>query len=157
MEQNTNAAAGIIDTATSTVKNIVDVILAKLNITERGKIENFFMKQRSELNKEIRDLTKNKKTLIDDHQDAVEDLNEKLADAQVEVEEAYSAVTVEDISSNEKAKAFANNYWDNIEVAEQRVESIKDQILDAEEDFNNEIEEIDAQIDERQRRLNKIS
>jgi len=157
MEQNTNAAAGILDTATSRVKNIVDVILAKLNITERGKIENFFMKQRSELNKEIRDLTKNKKTLIDDHQDAVEDLNEKLADAQVEVEEAYTAVTVEDISSNEKAKAFANNYWDNIEVAEQRVEGIKDQILDAEEDFNNEIEEIDTQIDERQRRLNKIS
>ena len=157
MEQNANAAAGILDTATSTVKNIVDVILAKLNITERGKIENFFMKQRSELNKEIRDLTKNKKTLIDDHQDAVEDLNEKLADAQVEVEEAYSAVTVEDISSNEKAKAFANNYWDNIEVAEQRVEGIKDQIQDAEEDFKDEIEEIDAQIDERQRRLNKIS
>lgn len=157
MEQNTNAAAGILDTATSAVKNIVDVILAKLNITERGKIENFFMKQRSELNKEIRDLTKNKKTLIDDHQDAVEDLNEKLADAQVEVEEAYSTVTVEDISSNEKAKAFANNYWDNIEVAEQRVEGIKDQILDAEEDFNDEIKEIDAQIDERQRRLNKIS
>lgn len=156
MEQNPNVAADTTSVA-SVVKGIVDIVLAKLNITERGKIENFFMKQRSELNKEIRDLTKNKKTLIDDHQDELEDLDEKLADALVEINEAYSAVTIENISSNEKAKAFSDTYWANIEEAEQRVESIKDLITDSKEDFQDEIEEIDAQIDERQRRLNKIS
>ena len=156
MEQNANVAADTTSVA-SVVKGIVDIVLAKLNITERGKIENFFMKQRNELSKEIRDLNKNRKTLTDDYADALEDFNEQLVDAKVEVDEAYSSVTVENVSSNGSAKSFADKYWDNIEICEQKVEGIKEATQVATDNFNINLAEIDAQIVERERRLFRIS
>ena len=144
-------------TEKSVVKTIVDVILAKLNITERGKIENFFMKQRSELNRELRDLNKNKKTLSDEHQDFLDDMTEKLQDAKSDVEEAYSDVTIENLVSNESAKAFGTSYWNRIEVAERAVAKLEAQVKSATTLYSSELEKIEAEIKERQRRLNKIS
>lgn len=136
---------------------IVAKVLALLNITEEGKIENFFMKQRKSLEKDIKNLNKNLDTLKDQHQDAIEDLNEKLEDARVRVTEAYTSVKVEDIDTNEKANQFADLYWNRIEIAENEVKRLEKQIEDSEKAQQELIESIQKEITERQRRLDMIS
>ena len=136
---------------------IVAKVLALLNITEEGKIENFFMKQRKSLEKDIKNLNKNLDTLKDQHQDAIEDLNEKLEDARVRVTEAYTSVKVEDIDTNEKANQFADSYWNRIEIAENEVKRLKEQIENSEKAQQELIESIQKEIVERQRRLDMIS
>lgn len=137
--------------------SIVAKVLALLNITEEGKIENFFMKQRKSLEKDIKNLNKNLDTLKDQHQDAIEDLNEKLEDARVRVTEAYTSIKVEDIDTNEKANQFADLYWDRIERAESEVEKLEKQKEQAEKVQQDLIENIQKEIAERQRRLDMIS
>lgn len=137
--------------------SIVQKVLALLNITEEGKIENFFMKQRNILNKDIKNLNKNLDTIKDQFEEQLEDLNEKLQDAETVVEEAYTSIKVENIDTNEKANQFADVYWGRIENAEEKVSYIKKQIEDLEKQHVERVESIDKQVSERQRRLEKIS
>lgn len=136
---------------------IVQKILALLNITEEGKIENFFMKQKKALDRDIKNLTKNLDTIKDQHQDELEQLNEKLEDAKTRVEEAYTSVKVEDIDTNEKASNFSEHYWDRIENAEYVVKSIEKEIESITKQKEKTIESIQLEIAERERRLKMIS
>lgn len=137
--------------------NIVAKVLALLNITEEGRIENFFMKQRKSLEKDIKNLNKNLDTTRDQLQDELEELNDKLEDANQRVEEAYTSVKIEDIDTNEKASHFADVYWDRIERAEKEVSRIEKQIEALTKSKNEDIESIEKEIAERQRRLEMIS
>lgn len=137
--------------------NIVQKVLALLNITEEGKIENFFMKQRKSLEKDIKNLNKNLDTIKDQHQDAIDELNEKIEDAKVRVNEAYTSIKVEDIDTNEKANNFADVYWGRIEIAEGEVERLEKQKEESKKSNTELIEDIQKEIKERQRRLDMIS
>jgi hypothetical protein len=136
---------------------IVQRVLALLNITEEGKIENFFMKQRSILTKDIKNLNKNLDTVRDQHNDYLEELNEQLADANVRVEEAYTSVKIENVATNEAANNFASDYWYAVEQAEAAVSQIEKSIKNQTEHFEKQVESINAQIKERQRRLDRIA
>lgn len=137
--------------------SIVQKVLALLNITEEGKIENFFMKQRNILNKDIKNLNKNLDTIKDQYEEELEDLNEKLQDAETVVEEAYTSIKSEDIATNESANQFADVYWGRIENAESTVSFIKQQIKIVKENYDERTKSVKEQIIERQRRLEKIS
>lgn len=137
--------------------NIVQKVLALLNITEEGKIENFFMKQRKSLEKDIKNLNKNLDTLEDQHKDAIDELNEKIEDARVRVNEAYTSIKVENIDTNEKANEFADLYWNRIEIAESEVERLEKLKEESKKSNTELIENIQKEIKERQRRLDMIS
>ena len=136
---------------------IVERVLALLNITEEGKINNFFMKQRNILNKDIKNLNKNLDTLKDQHEERLEELNEKLQDAEVVVEESYTSIKVEDIATNEAANHFSDAYWSRIEQAEYQVSKLKAEIKYIKEAHEKSVEAVKEQITERKRRLEKIS
>lgn len=136
---------------------IVERVLALLNITEEGKINNFFMKQRNILNKDIKNLNKNLDTLKDSHEERLEELNEKLQDAEVVVEESYTSIKVEDIATNEAANHFSDAYWRRIEQAEYQVFRLKAEIKNTKEAHEKSVEAVKEQITERKRRLEKIS
>jgi uncharacterized protein YukE len=136
---------------------ITERVLAFLNITDAGKINNFYLKQQSQLNKDIKNLNKNLDTISDNHEEALEDLQEKLDDAKIRVEEAYQGVTPEDVATNEKAASFADKYWYTVEQAEYVVASIEQQIEKTKELYTDTIESVQKQIAERQRRLAKLA
>lgn len=135
---------------------ITERVLAFLNITDEGRINNFFLKQQSQLNKDIKNLNKNLDILNDQYDERVEELEEKLDDARIRVEEAYQAVTPEDVATNEKAAGFADRYWGVIEGAEYVVADLKQQLEIANEMHTASIESVQKQIAERQRRLSKL-
>lgn len=135
---------------------IVARILSLLNITEEGRINKFFGKQRSLLAKDIKNLNKNLDTLKGQELEDLEELNEQLEDAEVRVEEAYTSVAIKDIATNEAASKFAIVYWENIEKAESEVSRIKEQIEKTKERYAERRKDIQEQIAERERRLSKI-
>jgi DNA repair exonuclease SbcCD ATPase subunit len=136
---------------------ITERVLAFLNITDEGRINNFFLKQQSQLNKDIKNLNKNLDTLNDQYDERVEELEEKLDDARIRVEEAYQGVTPEDVATNEKAAGFADKYWDAIERAEEIVADLEISLQIANEKHTASIESVQKQIAERQRRLSKLA
>ena len=136
---------------------ITERVLAFLNITDEGRINNFFLKQQAQLNKDIKNLNKNLDTLNDQYDERVEELEEKLDDARIRVEEAYQGVTPEDVATNEKAASFADKYWDAIERAEEIVADLEISLQVASEKHTAHVKSVQKQIAERQRRLAKLA
>ncbi len=143
-------------TTKTTATGIVAKVLAWLNITEEGKIVNFFERLRNDLIKEIKKLKRNLEVTKDEYNDKLEVLQEQKQDAEARVDEAYMNVTVENINTNEKASSFVNDYWNNIERAESALDDINSRIKETEEYKEDTIKSIQEQIAERERRLNKI-
>ncbi len=143
-------------TTKTTATGIVAKVLAWLNITEEGKIVNFFERLRNDLIKEIKKLKRNLEVTKDEYNDKLEVLQEQKQDAEARVDEAYMNVTVENINTNEKASSFVNDYWNNIERAESALDDINSRIKETEKYKEDTIKSIQEQIAERERRLNKI-
>ena len=139
------------------ILQITQKVMNFLNLTDDSRINNFYLKQQSQLNKDIKNLNKNLDILNDQFDERVEELDEKLDDARIRVEEAYQAVTPEDVSTNEKAAGFADRYWDAIEKAEKIVADLEKQLDSASEKHTASIEFVQKQIAERQRRLAKLA
>lgn len=137
--------------------SIVKRVLAALNLTEEGKVENFFVKQISVLTKDIKNLGKNIDTVKDQKAEALEELAEKLEDAKVRVEEAYAGVTVENVASNETATRFAETYWRTVSKAEEEVVAIEASIKRTTESYDEQLKGLDAQVAKRQARLDILS
>lgn len=135
---------------------IVAKVLAMLNITEEGRIENFFMKQRKQYEKDIKNLNKNIDTLKDQKAEELDDLKEKLEDANTRVDEAYTSVKIEDIATNELANQFVQVYQDRVERAELEVKRLEERKVSINESYQKRIEDLEKQIAERKRRLAKI-
>lgn len=146
------------EVVTSTPKrSLLAKVLAILNLTDEGRIDNFFSKQTDVLVREKRDLNTNKSTLINQRDQKLEDLNEQLEDAQNDVDSAYAAVKPENVATNDAAKKFAVEYWDNIESAEEKVANIQKQIKSLTESYAEQISDLDAQLVERDRRIARLS
>lgn len=137
--------------------SIVARVLAFLNLTEEGKVENFFGKQRKALEKDIKNLNKNLDTYEDQKTEALEELAEKLEDAKTKVEDAYIGIKPENVATNEAAASFADTYWGAVTRAEKTVERLEDDVLETTKDFNTQLESVKTQIAKKQERLDKIS
>lgn len=144
------------NTTKTTATGIVAKVLAWLNITEEGKIVNFFERLRNDLTKEIKKLKRNLEVTRDEYNDKLEVLQEQKQDAEARVDEAYMNVTVENINTNEKASDFTNIYWSNVEYAEKQLEIINSKIEKEKQNRDEAIKGINDQIAERERRLSKI-
>ena len=65
------------NTTKTTATGIVAKVLAWLNITEEGKIVNFFERLRNDLTKEIKKLKRNLEVTKDEYNDKLEVLQEQ--------------------------------------------------------------------------------
>lgn len=136
--------------------SITQRVMAFLGLTDEGRINGFFLKQQAQLNKDIKNLNKNLDTLLDGYNESVEELQEKLDDAKIRVEEAYQGVTPEDVATNEKASQFADVYWTNVENAEEVVAELEAEMELVKERYTEQKEQTEKQIAERERRLAKL-
>jgi vacuolar-type H+-ATPase subunit D/Vma8 len=143
--------------ATSKTRTIVGKILAKLNLTEEGKVGHFFDKAAKVLTRNIEALEHNLKSIDFNHQAALSKLDEKIEDATESVESAYTEVSVDAIKSNSDQDAFLPNYWYRIEKAESTLDSLKKERDSLISSYENSVKENKEQIKEYTRRLTRIS
>jgi len=137
--------------------SIVERIVTFLELNDAGKLQAFFKREAKKLKRDIKGNEKNLDTLGFNHEQGMEELAEKLEDAELRLENAYLSVDMDSIKTNEAQESFSRQYWVSIELAEKAVQEIKTQVKDREEAFNNEKEDIEAQIKEIKYRIKKIS
>jgi predicted nucleic acid-binding Zn-ribbon protein len=138
-------------------KSIVERIVALLQLTDSGKIQHFFDKQIKSLNRDIVALERNITTLTFHHEADLDAAKEKLEDAKVELESAYLNVTIENVDTNAKQDSYSNAYWNGVELAEEKVQTLEARIISKTDAFKDQVKDIEIQIAERKRRVDKIS
>lgn len=137
--------------------SIVKAVLAFLNIGEDAKIGNFFAKELKKAEAFIRDLKRNLETLKNAYNDRVDDLTEKLADAEEAVTEAFMCITLEDVKTNEAASNYSQIYWSNISKRTDAVESIKQSLVTLKEEYDKEVAAQQEKIGKYQFRIDAIN
>jgi len=136
---------------------LLDRILAKLNLTEEGKFNHFLDKLATQLRRDIKALTHNKESIKQSYEADLEIQTEKIEDAKDAVENSLIEVTVENISTNERQQSFMQSYWRNYEGKQDIVVSLKDTRNLLTVSYEKQVEGIDNQITELNRRLALIT
>lgn len=137
--------------------NLVDKILAVLKLDDNGKITKFFDKEIKKFTQAIKALQQNLKTMELQHEIEVDELNQKIEDATVAVEDAYVNVSIEDLKSNESMESFSEEYWKNITAKEDYLKHHQDKLAKLEENYTEEVKKIQEQIDKYQSRIYKLN
>lgn len=136
---------------------LVRRIVNFFKLGEEGKIESFFEKQRKVMKREIAKVQTALSVMKLAHENNIEDLTERLEDAQEAVTTAYVNVDPDRVASNALQAEFGPVYWKNVELAEANVKTLEEQIEAATESHNDEVKKLNEQIAERKRRMVKIS
>lgn len=137
--------------------SLVRRIVTFFKLGEEGKIENFFEKQRKNLKREIAKLTKAVEVIVFTYDNDVEDLNDRIADAEAAIDNAYMQVDADVVASNAGADSFALDYWRNIELKEANLATLKELAIEMKETHTNVLKVKNDQIAERKRRMTMIS
>lgn len=142
---------------TAKATGIVAKIVNFLKLGEEGKIGSFFERLRKNLKREIEANKRNKENLMFSYTTVTDKLKDDLEDANVNLEQTYLNVPVEEVSTNAAQDSFESIYWARIECAESKVAKIKKQLEGEEKSFNTQIEGIDKTIAELEHRLSQIA
>ena len=123
-------------------------ILAILKLDDNGKLDKFFAGEVKAIKNGINAIELNKKTAALQHEMALSEIDSKIEDAEEAVKDAYRAVTVEQINSNDAMKSFSNDYWANIDSKESKLERLK-------KDREAQIKAYDEQLEARNENIAK--
>lgn len=144
--------------ATSCSKfSIVRAIVNLFKLGEEGKVEGFFEMLRRNYKRDIEKLDKKLEILEFNHKNSMEDLSDRIADAQLEVDNAFLNVDVDQLGTNAERENYAAKYWSKIELAEANLATLKEEQEAKVEAHEKEVKKQKEQIAERKRRLSKIS
>lgn len=144
--------------AKSTSKySLVRAIVTLFKLGEEGKIENFFARERKALERQVSKLEKALDVTEFNHKNALEDLADKIVDATAAIENAYTQVDAERVSSNSDCDSFASSYWRNIELAEANLKTLEEEQDSIIAKYDETVKASKLQIAERKRRLSRIS
>jgi len=97
---------------------LVAKIVKVLKMDDSSKIENFLSREVKSQQRAIDALEMNRSTATLQLKGDLSEIAEKIEDAEVAVEEAYEAVTIADVKSNESMTNFSPAYWANIQKKE---------------------------------------
>lgn len=137
--------------------SIVRSICALLNLGEEGKLESFLDKVVKQLKKEITVVKKNQDTAVFLHEQALEELNDKLVDAQDALRDSYLAVNVDAIQTKEQQNAYIDTYLSKIDAKKAAVLAIEAKIEQVIEAYNKKSEASAAEVASLQERLDTIA
>jgi len=127
--------------------SLVRAIAAKLNLGEEGKLDNFFAKVVKTLTREMTALKKNLDTRKFNYEQELDELHDKLVDAQDALAGTYESVDVDSIKTNEDQNNYIDVYLNNINRATQKVRDIEARIKNLQETYEEGKEEIEKQIE----------
>lgn len=127
--------------------SLVRAIAAKLNLGEEGKLDNFFAKVVKTLTREMTALKKNLDTRKFNYEQELDELHDKLIDAQDALKGTYESVDVDSIKTNEDQNNYIDVYLNNINRATQKVRDIEARIATLQETYEEGKEETEKQIE----------
>lgn len=126
--------------------SLVRAIAAKLNLGEEGKLDNFFGKVVKTLTREMTALKKNLDTKKFNYEQELDELHDKLVDAQDALAGTYESVDVDRIKTNEDQNNYIDVYLANINRATQKVRDIEEQIKTLQEAYEENKKATEEQI-----------
>lgn len=135
---------------------LVKAIVKLLKIGDQGKLESFFSRICKILKKEISALEKTLEVKKFEYERDLDDLKDKLEDAQEALSASLLQVDVERIKTNEDQNAYAEVYLSNIDIKQEEVISLENQIKALTENFEKEEASANAQINSLKKRLEEI-
>lgn len=136
---------------------IVKKIMHLLKMDDDGQINKFFEREVRLIEKDIKTLETNKAIRLMEKESALQTVREKLEDAKQDFEEGKLAVTIEKIKNNASIDNFRKEYWKNVLQKKDNIKYYEKTLVITEENFNKDIEAIDADIAERKERIAMIT
>jgi len=136
---------------------LVGKIMSILKLDDAGKLEKFFAGEVKTIKNGIKAIEMNKQTAELQHEMALSEVDSQIEDAEEALSDSYTAVTVEEINSNDAMKSFSAKYWDNIEAKERKLQSLKDDRKAKVEAYNKALESRNNNIAKQEARIAAIS
>ena len=144
--------------APSTSKfSIVRAISALLKLGDDGKLDSFLARVVKTLKKEVAILKKNLDTMKFNHEQNLEELNDKLQDAQEALADSYLQIDVARIGTNEAQTSYVDVYLENIDNKAAAVKLVEDKIAKAKEKYAEDAKAVQEQVDSLEKRIKTIS
>jgi hypothetical protein len=154
---NSKQATAVTPVTPTSKFSIVRSICALLNLGEEGKLESFLDKVIKQLKKEITVVKKNQETTAFLHEQTLEELNDKLVDAQDALKESYLSVNIDAIQTKEQQNSYIDTYLNNVDKKKAAVLAIEARIEDATEAYNKKAEAFSAEVSSLEERLAVIN
>lgn len=145
------------ETTSGSKFSIVRAISAFLKLGEDGKLDSFFTRVVKSLTKEITAHKQNLKNLEFNHSQKIDELDDKLEDAQTALDEAYMKVDMEKIGTNESQSRFQEVYLENIDNHEVAVKLAEGAIEAENKSYESSKKSIEEQIESLNKRIRKVS
>ena len=136
---------------------IVKAVISKYRLTDDGKVNNFINAEIDIAKRAIEILNRNIEADNFNLKGKIIDIDRAIADAIVDVEDAYEAITPEEVSNNAKSRAFSEIYWANITTAETVLLNLKKEKEKIKSDHKETIDAYEEQIIKQQNRVTKLS
>ena len=136
---------------------LVGKIMSILKLDDAGKLSKFFEGEVKSIKNGIKAIEMNKQTAALQHEMALSEIDSQIEDAEEALADSYTAVTVEEINSNDAMKYFSAKYWDNIEAKERKLQSLKDDRKARVEAYDKAIEARNNNITKQEARIAAIS
>ena len=136
---------------------LVSRIMSILKLDDAGKLEKFFTGEVKTIKNGIKAIEMNKQTAALQHEMALSEVDSQIEDAEEALADSYTAVTVEEINSNDAMKSFSAKYWNNIEAKELKLQSLKDDRKARIETYDKALEARNNNIAKQEARIAAIS
>jgi DNA repair exonuclease SbcCD ATPase subunit len=138
----------------SIIYKIARTISATLKLGDAGKLDSFLGRVVKQLEKEIKGLKRALGNEQYNHENRLEVLEDKLADAKVNLENAYLAINMDEIGTNQKEVAYVDVYLENLDdhvgmvkECEQDIEQEKENFAEYAKDNQEKIDSLQVRID----------
>ena len=132
-------------TITESIYALGRKVLAKFNLTDAGKVDNFISKAVKYFNSELKAIETNVTIKKANHDASVDKLKEMIEDAEQGVLDAELCMPLEQLQTNAEQSAYLTVYLENLEAAEDKLESLKNQLSDLEKNHKDEIIDLTEQ------------
>jgi hypothetical protein len=122
-------------------------VLAKLNLSDKGKIGLFGDKLNSEWSKQIRNKKREIEVLNTQMEDELIEANEKLVDMKEDYLDAFLNVNTSKIETSDARTAYVEAFTQNLVTKKNRVLAQEQEIQDIKTSYEEEINTLKEQID----------
>ena len=136
---------------------LVTKIMAILKLDDAGKLSKFFEGEVKKIKNGIKAIELNKQTAALQHEMALSEIDDKIEGAEEALRDAYTAVKVEDIATNDAMKAFSDQYWYNIDLKEQSLNNLKEERETIIKIYDEKLETRNKNIARQEARIKAIS
>ena len=136
---------------------LVTKIMAILKLDDAGKLSKFFEGEVKKIKNGIKAIELNKQTAALQHEMTLSEIDDKIEGAEEALRDAYTAVKVEDIATNDAMKAFSDQYWYNIDLKEQSLNNLKEERETIIKIYDEKLETRNKNIARQEARIKAIS